>query len=73
MNTKITKLIEQVGTDTSGKWLRIDNAEKLIMLIVKECATQCDPEPGFKYSPNSLSSRNDCKTKILNHFGVEKI
>lgn len=43
-------------------------AHKLAELIVEECAKQCDPEPGLKYSPNSLSSRNDCKEKVLKVF-----
>ena len=40
-------------------------AHKLIELLIRECANECDPEPGLKYSPNSLSSRMDCKNKIL--------
>lgn len=41
-------------------------------MVAKECAALCDPQPGFKYSPNAKSSREDCKNKILTQFGVEE-
>lgn len=42
-----------------------DEQKTFAELIIRECAKQCNPEPGFKYSPNSLSARIDCKNKIL--------
>ena len=61
MNVKIEELINQVGTDVSGKWLRIDNAEMLVNLVVKECALIADiAEP---YKSTEL---------ILKNFGIEK-
>lgn len=36
--SRIRRLVASVDTDTSGKWMSIDNAEKLIELVVKECA-----------------------------------
>ncbi len=42
---------------------------KFAELIIQECASQCDPEPGLKYSPNAKSSREDCKEKILRLIG----
>ena len=39
MNTQIQKLIDQVGTDVSGKWINIDDAERLVQLVVEECAS----------------------------------
>ena len=38
MNERIKELILQAGTDISGKWIGIDNAEKFAKLIVQECA-----------------------------------
>ena len=38
MNERIKELILQAGTDISGKWMGIDNAEKFAKLIVQECA-----------------------------------
>jgi hypothetical protein len=59
MNERIKELIKEVGTDVSGKWMNIDNTEKLAELIVKECAKVADSEwadPGHQ---------------IKQHFGVE--
>ena len=38
MNENIKHLIEQAGTDISGKWISLNNAEKFAELIVAECA-----------------------------------
>ena len=54
MSNQIDKSIEQT----------IDLVE-FARFIINLCAAQCDPEEGFKYSPNSLSARADCKQKIL--------
>jgi hypothetical protein len=37
MNDIIKELMKHVGTDTSGKWMGIDHAEKFAELIVREC------------------------------------
>jgi len=34
MNEQIQELMKQAGTDTSGKWMSIDNAEKFAMLVI---------------------------------------
>ena len=36
MNEKIKLLMKQAGTDTSGKWMSVDNAEKFAMLVIEE-------------------------------------
>jgi hypothetical protein len=58
MSEQIKTLISQVGTDSSGKWMSIDNVEKLAELIVQECAEIC-------------LEANDHKN-ILRYFGVEE-
>lgn len=35
MNEQIQRIIQQVGTDTSGKWIRVDCAEKFAMLVIE--------------------------------------
>ena len=35
MNAQIKKLMQQAGTDTSGKWMSVDNAEKFAMLVIQ--------------------------------------
>jgi len=42
MNKRIKELFEQAGTDVSGKWMSIDNAEKFADSIVWECMKICE-------------------------------
>ena len=63
MSERIKRLIEQVGTDCSGKWMNVDNAEKLTNLIVAECIRLCDEV--------DLAGADDCIDKIKDSFGVE--
>lgn len=35
MNQKIQELMLKAGTDTSGKWMSVDNAEKFAMLVIE--------------------------------------
>lgn len=35
MNQRIQELMRQAGTDTSGKWMSVDNAEKFAMLVIQ--------------------------------------
>ena len=35
MNEKIQNLMKQAGTDVSGKWMSVDNAEKFALLIIQ--------------------------------------
>jgi len=37
MTLQIQDLIKQVGTDISGKWVSVDNANVIAELIVFEC------------------------------------
>lgn len=69
MNTELVKqLMKQAGTDSSGKWMGVEHAEKLVSLIVRECASIADEErPGY------LGCGYITKTKgmtIKEHFGV---
>ena len=59
MNERLKELMKQAGTDSSGKWLGVEHAEKFAELIVKECAKVADggwADPGHQ---------------IKQHFGVE--
>jgi hypothetical protein len=37
MNERINELMRQAGTDSSGKWMGVDNAEKFAELIIEDC------------------------------------
>ena len=36
MNEQIQRLMKQAGTDTSGKWMSIDNAKKFARLVIEQ-------------------------------------
>ena len=60
MNDQIQELIKQAGTDISGKWISVDNAEKFAELIVRECMSNL-----------YLNGYDDAMMQIKQHFGVE--
>ena len=47
MNKRIRELMQQVGTDTSGKWMGVEHAEKFAELIMRECA-QLNQEQSYE-------------------------
>ena len=58
MNKRLIQIIQTVRTDTSGKWISIDNIEQLAELIVRECV--------------SIAHSSDMPGKdIKEHFGLE--
>jgi hypothetical protein len=75
MSEKIKELIKQVGTDVSGKWMNVDNAEKLAELIVQECVGIVEGiSPGYKDYRGQIEDafRRDCMEEIKQHFGIEE-
>ena len=42
-NSLRDRLIGQAGTDSSHKWISIDQAERLIDLVVEECCGALNP------------------------------
>ena len=42
MNERIKELMKQAGTDSSGKWMGLEHAEKFAELIVWECMKICE-------------------------------
>jgi hypothetical protein len=63
---RVNQLIQQVGTDVSGKWISIDDAEKLTELMVQECYVALFP------ALRDMISRGQAYNLIKEHFGVEK-
>jgi hypothetical protein len=61
MNTRIQQLMDRAGTDSSGKWMSVDQAEKFAELIVRQCAEIADTAEPFLASD-----------LIREHFGVEE-
>jgi hypothetical protein len=73
MNERIKKLIQQAGTDTSGKWMGVNHAEKFAELIVRECILTI--QMGItRDGHNTEKYQRSIKhiKQIKEHFGVEE-
>lgn len=78
MNENTKNLIECVETDISGKWIRVDNAQKLIELTVKECIDILANSVAMQVDKNKLSNYNEGWVNgrllgidhIKDHFGL---
>ena len=42
MNERVREFMQKAGTDSSGKWMSIDNAEKFAELIVRDIHAYVD-------------------------------
>jgi hypothetical protein len=60
MEPKLQNLIQQVGTDVSGKWIAVDKIDQLAELIVRECMYTL-----------YLNGYDDAMHQIKEHFGME--
>ena len=60
MSNDIKLIIEQVGTDVSGKWIAVDKADKLVELIVRECMSNL-----------YINGYDDAMDQIKEHFGIK--
>ena len=63
MNDIIQEFMLQAGTDTSGKWMSVDNAKKFAELIVRHCALTA----GLM----EYDGRKNIGAQILDNFGIE--
>jgi hypothetical protein len=64
MSERIKQLMQQAGTDTSGKWMGVDRAEKFAELIVRECGQWVNDNLGLL--------DEEARADLLKHFGVEE-
>ena len=67
MNERIQELMLLAGTDTSGKWMGVEHAEKFAELIVKECA-----EVASKVVVEHEGVDFGLVEACYEHFGVEE-
>jgi hypothetical protein len=65
MNERIKELMAQAGTDTSGKWMGVDHAEKFAELIIEDCLQICNQGTSTQTTSGGAASM------IRQHFGVE--
>ena len=57
MKERIKELMHQAGTDTSGKWMGVNHAEKLVELVVTECFKAAIIESNGHMNPIDLMKR----------------
>lgn len=72
MNERIRELMKQAGTDSSGKWMGVEHAQKFAQLIVADCL---DVVAMRIYLGPVEMCRQECKalaSEIKEHFGVEE-
>jgi hypothetical protein len=69
MNERIKELMQQAGTDISGKWMSVDHAEKFAKLIAKECAGVCDL---YAMPDGTSETAIILSAAIKRKFGVEE-
>jgi len=70
MTTRIQDLVLQVGTDTSGKWMRLDQVEKFAELILAECIH-------VAYNKMAIQKLDGIRPSVVcdaikEHFGVKQ-
>jgi hypothetical protein len=85
MNKRIQELMLLAGTDTSGKWMGVEHAEKFAELIVRECIAQCEQvataadakskskfvtDDGRMLHEGMWGGAKNCSGQIKQHFGV---
>jgi len=63
MNENLKHIIQTVGTDTSGKWVNIDNIGLMAELIVQECD---------RYARSAWEHGELLGGDLKRHFGIEK-
>jgi hypothetical protein len=60
MEPKLQELVNQIGTDVSGKWIAVDKIDQLADLIVRECMYNL-----------YLNGYDDAMNQIKEHFGIK--
>ena len=69
MNETIKQFMIQSGTDISGKWMSINNAEKFAELIVRECLDIVNRK---EYSYHEADPLWETAQLIKERFGVSE-
>jgi len=70
MNERIKSIIDQVGTDTGGRWISVDNMEQFAELIVQDCIDILSP---YTVNMNRIGEEYlHPIQEIRKHFGVKQ-
>jgi len=71
VNEQIREIMKQAGTDTSGKWMGVDNAEKFAELIAKETISVLQKRFMGDLNREDMEVRR-CIADVKKHFGIEE-
>lgn len=74
MNQKINDLVQEVGTDISGKWMGIDNVENLVELVVERILDKMETEIELAYTQDQIwtaSTLEALALGILDDFDMD--
>lgn len=66
MNERIKELMQKAGTDSSGKWMGVEHANKFAELIVRECMDTIAESREARHTAYYYRNR------VAEHFGVEE-
>ena len=58
----IQELMQKAGTDSSGKWMSVDNAKTFAKLIVQECVGKLENDGMVEVA-----------IELKEHFNIEKL
>ena len=69
---RVSQLVQQVGTDVSGKWVNIDNMNQFAELIVRECTSVVEDGSFLHDQAPTAMFAKECSSAIKRHFGVKQ-
>jgi hypothetical protein len=79
METKLQELVNQIGTDVSGKWIAVDRVDQLADLIVQECVDKIESyripvgnsAAGEMACEWTYTALKEIRDEIKEHFGIK--
>ena len=77
MSNEIKAIVAASVTDTSGKWMSIDNAELMLEKVLRECVALVEDTPTIcAFTTHDLGTVNctvdKAATQIRNKFGIKQ-
>ena len=69
---RVSQLVQQVGTDVSGKWGNIVNMNQFAELIVRECTSVVEGGSFLHDQAPTAMFAKECSSAIKRHFGVKQ-
>jgi hypothetical protein len=72
--TKIEQLKQAAGlyVDTSGRWANADGVDRLVELVIRDCAKIAEDTQKFYDEHNDSVVNTEIWTMIKLHFGVQE-